>query len=100
MLCRRSTSKEIECRDSAPDRYPEHEQLQQIVQCYLTPVLDKQLGGRHKVWSQSNNVSTLAGSMVQVYEQASRVLSTGGNCIIIIINYYMYICVYVELAKN
>ena len=75
---------ERECHDYTPDRYPEHEQLQQIVQCYLTPVLDKQLGGRHKVWSQSNNVSTLAGSMVQVYEQASRVLSTGGNCTCII----------------
>ena len=94
VLCRRSTSKEIECHDYTPDRYPEHEQLQQIVQCYLTPVLDKQLGGRHPVWSQSNKVSTLAGSMVQVYEQASRVPSTGGNCN----NYYM--CVYVELAKN
>ena len=52
-----------------PSRYPEQEQLQQIVQAYLQPVLDRQLGERHPVWSQRNKVYTLAGSMVQVYEQ-------------------------------
>ena len=53
------------------NRYPEHEQLQQIVQCYLAPVLAKQLSARHPIWSQSNKVHALAGSMVQVYEQVS-----------------------------
>ena len=62
--------------------YPEHEQLQQIVQCYLTPVLEKQLGGRHPVWGQPNKVSTLAGSMVQLYEQ---VLETVVSCMMLIV---------------
>ncbi|ESO93665.1 hypothetical protein LOTGIDRAFT_209197 [Lottia gigantea] len=48
--------------------YPDHEQLQTIYSSYLKPILHKQLA-HHPVWGSSSKINTLAGTMVQFYEQ-------------------------------
>uniref|UniRef100_A0A8D0H431 Cytoplasmic dynein 2 heavy chain 1 n=1 Tax=Sphenodon punctatus TaxID=8508 RepID=A0A8D0H431_SPHPU len=49
--------------------YPERDQLQAIYSAYLEPVLHKNLKN-HPVWGSLSKIHQLAGSMVQVYEQA------------------------------
>ncbi|KAK6172722.1 hypothetical protein SNE40_016326 [Patella caerulea] len=48
--------------------YPDQEQLQTIYGAYLRPILHRQLSD-HPVWSNKSKVNTLAGTMVQFYEQ-------------------------------
>lgn len=49
-------------------RYPSHEQLQVIYGTYLTPVLQQQLSS-HPVWGNQSRIHSLAGSMIQLYDQ-------------------------------
>jgi len=49
-------------------RYPSHEQLQIIYGSYLKPVLHRQLSS-HAIWGNQSKIHSLAGSMVQVYEE-------------------------------
>uniref|UniRef100_A0A803SUA0 Dynein cytoplasmic 2 heavy chain 1 n=1 Tax=Anolis carolinensis TaxID=28377 RepID=A0A803SUA0_ANOCA len=51
--------------------YPERDQLQTIYSAYLEPVLHKNLKD-HPAWGSLAKIHQLAGSMVQVYEQARR----------------------------
>lgn len=56
--------------------YPDREQLQTIYGAYLQPVLQRSMG-EPSVWSSAGKVHQLAGSLVQVYEQVSRVCRLG-----------------------
>lgn len=62
MLCYSSDETVILCS------YPSHDQLQIIYSTYLMPVLQQQLSG-HSVWNNQSRVHSLAGSMIQLYDQ-------------------------------
>ncbi|CAI9737451.1 cytoplasmic dynein 2 heavy chain 1-like isoform X1 [Octopus vulgaris] len=48
--------------------YPDHEQLKSVYMAYLSSILHQRLPS-HPIWSNPSKIHSLAGSMVQLYEQ-------------------------------